>query len=47
MIKWLIRIIWGSNCTHDWKQIKRNETPTQTKFLFVCNKCGCFNKKTI
>lgn len=47
MIKWLIRIIWGDSCQHDWELIKSNEFLDCTKMLFNCKKCGRFAKKTI
>ena len=47
MIKWLIRIIWGDDCNHEWYEIKRNETPSHTNFLFVCQHCGRFKKQSV
>ena len=47
MIKYLIKIIWGSNCNHDWIIIKKNETEFSTKMLFCCKKCGDFKTKTL
>jgi hypothetical protein len=47
MIKWLIRIIYGDTCLHEWKQIRNNEYPTGTRYLFACTKCGRFTKKWV
>lgn len=47
MIKWLIKIIWGSNCKHEWDFIHKNEYGWCTKFLFKCKKCGDFKNKRV
>lgn len=47
MIKWIIRLIYGDDCLHEWDKIKQNETPYETRYLFVCKKCGRFKKVSI
>lgn len=47
MIKWLIRIFWGDDCHHKWVEIRHNETPYKTRYLFVCDKCGKFKKRSV
>lgn len=38
MIKWLIRIIWGDTCQHDWELLKANEFTDCTRMLFNIEK---------
>ena len=47
MIKWLIRLIYGDDCHHDWELVRKNETPFGTRYLFLCKKCGRFKKTSI
>lgn len=47
MIKWLIKILWGDDCKHDYEIVKQNETLYNTRILFKCKKCGRFKKKKI
>lgn len=47
MIKWLIRLIYGDNCQHEWENVRSNEFPNGTRYLFVCKKCGRFTKQWV
>ncbi len=42
MIKWLIHIIWGDTCKHDWQEIATTNHTAYRTHLFVCKKCGKF-----
>ena len=42
MIQWLIRIIWGDTCKHDWQEIAITNHRTYRTHVFKCNKCGRF-----
>lgn len=47
MIKWLIRILWGDDCKHEWKELHKTSYQYCDKYLFCCNKCGRFSKQKV
>ena len=47
MIKYIIKLLWGSNCNHSWLMIKKNENDYNTRFLFKCENCGDFKKVSL
>lgn len=45
MIKWLIKILFGNFCKHDWTIIGNVEYFDCYRMLLKCNKCGCLKKE--
>ena len=47
MIKWLIGVLWGDSCSHDWDVITTTKYTHCDKLLLVCNKCGKITKRRV
>lgn len=47
MIKWLVRLILGDTCKHQWEMVGKKDLSLDCTMLFKCDKCGRFKSKTI